>query len=267
MKDYKPSVHDVVFIMKEDLNESVKELGLEVNKDYLVTYIFADGGCILYDEEVKDSGYIEVSEYILEEEDVNCLSFIYNYIDEGLNEYSKEEDKDYLYLEDGGKAEVTYDTWVEHDLMVGDYVYFKDVELIKFYNEADLKNNERYEVTGFSEHNNAPIINSPIGDFELYPLEVMYLNLDEDYIKDRLIKDAVDGVKQRGKKGDINVSKKERDTSKLSSKEVSVISDMLDKFAFDNAMNKALENECFEVAQLISDDNEYYKAIAKNSEN
>lgn len=270
MKEYKPSVHDVVFVNKEDMNENIKELGLEVNKEYLVTYLFADGGCILYEEEVHISGYVEASEYILEKEDVESLSFIYNYMDDSLNKYEKMNEDSLVYLEDGSTADITYDTWVDHYLKVGDYVYFENVELVKFYNEADLKNNERYEIKGFSEHNNAPIIDSPIGEFELYPIEVMYLSLDEDINGDETFGNMIIDMMNNNynkSKGAIKTDKKERNTTNVSQKESKSISEMLDNLAFDMAMNKALENENYDVAQLISDDNEYYKAIAKNSEN
>ena len=238
MNKYNPTIHDVVFIRKEDMNDNLRELELEVNEEYLVTYVFADGGCVLYKEEAHLSGYLEIYEYVLEEEDVSRLSFVYNHMDEIEKKYDKiDKNKD------------NFEMWLDHDFKVGDLVYFDDVEVVNFYYESELKNGQPYEIIEFNDYDNSVVISSPIGRLELTLLESMYLKSYDDSINDFLdsqkkeIQRKLDYFDKRGNGGVNMVNKKEQIADTLTGLEIKEISDMLDNLAIDNGIDRALNNE------------------------
>ena len=169
---------------------------------------------------------LAVYEYIVESEDVKHLSYLYNYMDEeSFYDYKDCYDGDIVLLNASDYA------WTSHDLKIGDYVYFENVQVVKLYQEAGLKNNHPYQITAFSELNNCPFIMTDIGEFELYPLEVAYLkNYDNDAEKEI-----------------------ESKTDRVTVDEIGEISTYLDDLAFNLSMDKALEEGNYEKAQQILD--------------
>ena len=222
MKEYEAQVYDVVTVLNVNDSENLKELELVEKEKYMVSYVFADGSCVLYKEKLFGRNEIAIYEHIIEEEDVKHLSRLYNYMD--MEDFID----DYEYDEDGNYY-ITKDTIVDHDLNIGDYVYFEDVRKVKLYQEAGLKNNQPYQITAFSELNNCPFIMTDIGEFELYPVEVAYLKYyDGDAEKDI-----------------------ESKTNRVTDKESIEINSIMDKLAYDIAMDKALSENDINKAQQI----------------
>ncbi len=226
MKEYEAHVYDVVTVLNINESENLKQLEIKEKVDYMVSYVFADGSCVLYKEHQSDMDELAVYEYIVESEDVKHLSYLYNYMDEeSFYDYKDCYDGDMVLLNASDY------TWTSHDLKIGDYVYFENVQVVKLYQEAGLKNNHPYQITAFSELNNCPFIMTDIGEFELYPLEVAYLkNYDNDAEKEI-----------------------ESKTDRVTVDEIGEISTYLDDLAFNLSMDKALEEGNYEKAQQILD--------------
>lgn len=212
MTNYEPTVYDVVTVKNEE-NENLQELGIEQGELYVISYLFADGSCVLYKESIVGKA-LEVYEYIVDADDVQDLKLLYNYMDENVvnyksdyPDYDDDYDDDYfldegIIIEDGEMTReefenyITqgYSMWVEHPFKVGDLIYFEDVTKVNFYEEVQLKNGELYEITGFNKENNCPLLKVHTDDrFELFPNEVQFVELYEGDIHEE-IKNGIDDM-------------------------------------------------------------------------
>ena len=213
MKEYEATMYDVVTVLNINDSENFRVLELEEKEDYMVSYVFADGSCVLYKEKLLKNKQLAIYEYLIEEEDVKHLSLLYNYMDEY----------------DDSDNYVMKDRTVNHDFKIGEYVYFDNVQVIDFHQEAELRNHHPYEITAFSELDNCPFIMTPIGELELYPKEVKYLKRYND--------DAENDV--------------ESNADRISEKERTAISNHMDEVAYEVAMDKALAENDIDKAQEI----------------
>ena len=216
MKDYEAQLYDVVMLIDINQSENFRLLELEEKEEYMVSYVFADGSCVLYKEKLFKNKELAIYEYVVEEEDVKYLSLLYNYMDEYDDNYSND---NYAMK---GKS-------VKHNFKVGEYVYFENVNVIEFYQEAELRNHQPYEITALSELDNCPFIMTPIGELELYPKELKYLKRYND--------DAEKDV--------------ESNADRISEKERIEISESMDEMAYEIAMDKALAENDIDKAQEI----------------
>ena len=188
MKEYEARMYDVVAILNINDSESFKLLELEEKEEYMVNYVFADGSCVLYKEKLLKNKQLEVYEYVVEEDDVKYLSPLCNYMDE--ENFNDEYDYGDIMLLDNNFSKYE---WTEHEFEVGDYVYFENVRVIKLHREAELQNKALYRISSINEMNNCPMIETNIGEFELYPNEVYYLKLYEGDIYDD-VKENLDTI-------------------------------------------------------------------------
>lgn len=83
MKEYEATLYDAVTVLNVNDSENLKALGIKEKCEYMVSYVFADGRCILYEEiPINKNSPPIIYEYIIKSEDVKHLSFLYNYMDE-----------------------------------------------------------------------------------------------------------------------------------------------------------------------------------------
>lgn len=113
MSKYEPYVYDMVTIRSINKSKVFEELELVEGNEYMVTYVFADGSCILYSEhEDVNEGTMTICEYIVESESVKYLSLLSRERDNGFELFEEEllidfpDDSETKYTEDINYDEV-----------------------------------------------------------------------------------------------------------------------------------------------------------------
>lgn len=178
MKEYVPNVYDVVTLLNYDHCPKLKDLGVELKIEYIISYIYSDGSCVLY----REIDAVKIEEYNVDVVDVKHLSFLYSYNDEPKTSVQY---IDEVYDDNLNYGLDLFDVFSQinpHTYKVGDYVYFEDVNLISLSNMMELENYTMYKVVELNKFNNAPYIMTKLGEFELYPQELKHTYLcDEEF--------------------------------------------------------------------------------------